>query len=430
MLRAMKRSLLILLLVGAAPAAAQTTVVLKAARLYDARAGNIVAPGLIVVDKGKISRVGGAAPPGAEVIDLGEATLLPGLVDAHTHLTGEAGADWRQDFVDDFRRTPAEVALRATEYARKTLLAGFTTVRNVGAGDLVDIALRNAIADGKIVGPRMLTATTGLGTTGGHCDGTNGIRPGVLRQSIGDGDADGPEAMRAKVREVIKNGADLVKVCATGGVLSMADTVDSPQLTQAELDALVDEAHAHHRKVAAHAHGTEGARRAVQAGVDSIEHGSFLDEATLQLMKKKGTYLVATVLALQGVKERYEKGNLHPDAIPKYLAASKNHTQAMTRALAIGVKFALGTDAGVFAHGRNAEEFHLLVDLGMRPVDALRAGTLSAAQLLGVDDRLGTLEPGKIADIVAVPGDPVKDIRATEKVLFVMKEGVIFKRPQ
>ena len=429
MLPAMKRSVLFSLLVCAAPAAAQT-VVLKAARLYDARAGKIVTPGLIVVEKDKIARVGGAAPSGAEVIDLGEATLLPGLMDVHVHLTGEAGADWRQDFVDDFRRTPAEVALRATEYARKTLLAGFTTVRNVGAGDLVDVALRNAIADGKIVGPRMLTATEGLGPTGGHCDGTNGIRPGILRQSIGDGVADGPEAMRAKVREVIKNGADVVKVCATGGVLSMADSVDSPQLTQAELDALVDEAHARHRKVAAHAHGTEGARRAVQAGVDSIEHGSFLDEATLQLMKKKGTYLVATALALQGVKERYEKGNLHPDAIPKYLAASKSHAQAMKRAMALGVKFALGTDAGVFAHGRNAEEFHLLVELGMRPLDALRAATLSAAQLLGIDDRLGSLEQGKLADIVAVPGDPVKDIRATEKVLFVMKEGVVYKRPQ
>ncbi|HKA91042.1 MAG TPA: amidohydrolase family protein [Haliangiales bacterium] len=423
----MKR-LLALAFFVAAPAAAQTVAV-KAARLYDPRTGTLVTPGLVVVDKDKIVQVGGAAPAQAQIIDLGDATLLPGFIDAHTHVSHEAGPDWRQDFVDEFQRSPAEDALRATEYTKRTLLAGFTTVRDVGAGDLVDVALRNAIAAGKIVGPRMLVSTAAIGTTGGHCDGSNGIRPGVLARPAVDGVADGAEAIRAKVREVIKNGADVVKVCATGGVLSMSDEVDSAQLTQPELDALVDEAHARKRKVAAHAHGTEGARRAVVAGVDSIEHGSFLDEATLQLMKKKGTYLVPTALALQGVKERYDKGNLHPDAIPKYLAASKSHAQAMKRALALGVKIAFGTDAGVYPHGRNAEEFHLLVELGMKPGDALRAGTLSAAQLLGVDNRVGTLEPGKLADIVAVPGDPLRDIRATEHVLFVMKEGQIYKRP-
>ncbi len=423
----MKRLLALACLV-AAPAAAQTVVV-KAARLYDAKTGTIVTPGLVVVDKDKIVQVGGAAPAQGQVIDLGDATLLPGFIDSHTHVTGEAGADWRQDFVDNFQRTPAEQALRATEYIRRTLLAGFTTVRNVDAGDLVDVALRNAIAAGKIVGPRMLVSTTAIGTTGGHCDDSNGIRPGVLARPAVGGVADGPEAIREKVREVIKNGADVVKVCATGGVLSMSDEVDSAQLTQAELDALVDEAHARKRKVAAHAHGAEGARRAVVAGVDSIEHGSFLDEATLQLMKKKGTYLVPTALALQGVKERYDKGNLHPDAIPKYLAASKGHAQAMKRALALGVKIAFGTDSGVYPHGRNAEEFHLLVDLGMKPAEALRAGTLSAAQLLGVDGRVGTLEPGKLADVIAVPGDPLRDIRATERVVFVMKEGQVYKRP-
>jgi imidazolonepropionase-like amidohydrolase len=428
----MKRFLLLIcpaVLCLAGPAAAQTVVV-KAARLYDAKAGAIVTPGLVVVDKGKIIQVGGAAPAGAgEVIDLGDATLLPGFIDAHTHVTGEAGADWRQDFVDDFQRTPAEVALRATEYTRRTLLAGFTTVRNVGAGDLVDVALRNAIAAGKVVGPRMLVSATAIGTTGGHCDDSNGIRPGVLARPAASGVADGPDAIREKVREVIKNGADVVKVCATGGVLSMSDEVDSAQLTQAELDALVDEAHARKRKVAAHAHGAEGARRAVQAGVDSIEHGSFLDEATLALMKKKGTFLVPTALALEGVRERYEKGNLHPDAIPKYLAAARAHAQAMKRALALGVRIAFGTDAGVFPHGRNAEEFHLLVNLGMKPAEALRAGTLSAAQLLGVDAKVGSLEVGKLADIVAVPGDPIRDIRSTEHVAFVMKDGQVVKRP-
>jgi imidazolonepropionase-like amidohydrolase len=424
------RALAVLALVATpALAVAQKATVLKADRLFDARSGKIVSPGVVVVQGDKIVAVGPKAQPpaGATVISLGDATLVPGLIDAHTHVTGEPSNDWRQDRLDVLERTPAEEALRATEYVRKTVMAGFTTVRNLGADDLVDIALRNAIAAGKVVGPRILAATNGLGTTGGHCDGTNSFRPGVLAEDKGQGIADSPDALRAEVRKAIKNGADVIKICATGGVLSKNADVDSPQLTQAELNAIVDEAHARKRKVAAHAHGAEGAKRAVRAGVDSIEHGSFLDEEGMNLMKAKGTFLVPTLLAAEGVKERMEKGNLQPESIPKLKAAYDKRRKTVTRAVQKGLRIAFGTDAGVFAHGRNAEEFRLMVELGMKPADALRAATVGSAELLGVGDRLGALEAGKLADVVAVPGDPTKDVRKMEHVLFVMKGGVVLR---
>jgi imidazolonepropionase-like amidohydrolase len=403
--------------------------VLKAQRLFDPRAGRVVSPGLVVVVGGKVQAVGAGAqvPAGAQVVELGDATLLPGFLDAHTHVTGQPGEDWRQDVIDGLQRTVPEQTLDALPYLRATLMAGFTTVRNLGAPDFIDVGLRNGIARGVAVGPRILTAVSGIGTTGGHCDGGNSWRKGLISPDAADGVADGPEAMRLKVRENIKYGADLIKVCATGGVLSMNSDVQSPQLTQAELDALVDEAHARGRKVAAHAHGTEGAKRAVKAGVDSIEHGSFLDDETLSLMKQKGTWFVPTLMAFQGVKERMDKGLLPPEVVPKVQAVAGRVRDVMRRALARGVRIALGTDAGVFAHGRNAGEFRLLVEAGMTPAQALRTGTLATAQLLGVEGRLGTLEPGKLADVVAVPGDPLQDIRRTEQVFFVMKEGVVYR---
>jgi imidazolonepropionase-like amidohydrolase len=403
--------------------------VLKAARLFDARAGTLVTPGLVVVEGGKIQAVGPRAsvPAGAEVVDLGDATLLPGFMDAHTHLTGQPGEDWRQDIIDTLQRTVPERTLDALPYARVTLMAGFTTVRNLGAGDFIDVGLRNGIARGKAVGPRILTSTNGVGSTGGHCDGGNSWRKDLFMPATNSGVADGPEALRAKVRDNIKFGADLIKVCATGGVLSRNSDVDSPQLTQAELDAIVDEAHARKRKVAAHAHGDEGARRAVVAGVDSIEHGAFLSDATLDLMKKKGTWFVPTLIAFDGVRELMEKGKLAPESVPKVKAVVAASRQAMKSAIARGVKIAFGTDAGVYAHGRNAGEFALLVEAGLKPADALRTATVGAAELLGVSDRLGSLEPGKLADVVAVPGDPLRDIRATERVFFVMKEGVVYR---
>jgi imidazolonepropionase-like amidohydrolase len=426
------RSVLLLLCFLALPVSAaepSKPIVLKAARLFDAKAGKLVTPGLVVVADGKITGVGARAtvPAGAEVIDLGDATLLPGFMDAHSHLTGEPGEDWRQDLIDEMQRTTAERTLDALPYARATLMAGFTTVRNLGAEEFIDVGLRNGIRRGKAVGPRILAATAGLGTTGGHCDAGNSWRKGLLAQPSGEGVADGPDALRAKVRDNIKYGADVIKVCATGGVLSLNADVDSPQLTQAELDAIVDEAHARKRKVAAHAHGAEGAKRAIRAGVDSVEHGSFLDAEALELMKRKGTFYVPTAMALEGVRERFEKGMLAPAQVPKFKAAYTAAKQTLTKAISSGVRVAFGTDAGVFAHGRNAGEFALLVEAGMTPANALRAATTVNAELLGVADRLGSLEMGKLADIVAVPGDPLQDIRRTEQVFFVMKEGVIYR---
>jgi imidazolonepropionase-like amidohydrolase len=414
-------------LAGPARAAPGPTLI-KAARMFDARAGRIVTPGAVLVEGGTIKAVGSAAAAsaGAQVVDLGDATLLPGFMDAHTHISGEPGPDWRQDMLDGFDQTIAERTLTAADLARRTLLAGFTTLRNLGAGDHIDVGLRNAIAKGKAVGPRLLVSTAGLGTTGGHCDNNFGRR-GLFQRETGDGVADGPDGLRAMVRRNIKYGADVIKVCATGGVLSLNADVDSPQLTQAELDALVDEAHARKRRVAAHAHGAEGAKRAIRAGVDSIEHGSFLDDEGLSLMKRKGTTLVPTMLAVEGVRERMEKKNLHPLQVPKARAAIAALESTVRRAVKAGVKIAFGTDAGVFAHGRNAEEFALLVRAGLPPAQALRAATIVDAELLGIADKLGTLEAGKLADVVAVPGDPTRDIRATEKVFFVMKEGVVHR---
>ncbi|MCI0570757.1 MAG: amidohydrolase family protein [Myxococcaceae bacterium] len=419
---------LLLLSVPAAAADAPKAMVLKAARLFDARAGKLVSPGVVVVVDGKIAAVGpsASAPKGAEVVELGDATLLPGFMDAHTHVTGEPSGDWRQDVIESLERTVPERTLDTLEYPRRTLMAGFTTVRNLGADDFIDVGLRNAIARGKVVGPRILTATNGLGTTGGHCD-ENGWARGTFPQDTAGGVADGPEALRRKVREAIKYGADVIKVCATGGVLSKNADVDSPQLTQAELDALIDEAHARKRKVAAHAHGAEGAKRAVRAGVDSIEHGTFLDDEALTLMKQKGTYFVPTLMAFEGVRERLEKGALPKETHAKVRAALAAGSRAIQRAQQLGVRIAFGTDAGVFAHGKNAGEFSLLVKNGMKPQDALRAGTLTTAELFGIADRVGTLETGKLADVVAVPGDVLQDIRRTEQVFFVMKEGVVYR---
>jgi imidazolonepropionase-like amidohydrolase len=428
----MRRPLLFAALVlslSASAAEAPKSYVLKAARLFDAKAGKLVTPGVVVVADGKVAGVGPGAsvPEGARVVELGDATLLPGFMDAHTHITGEAGHDWRQDVIDDLQRSIPEQTLEALPLVRATLMAGFTTIRNVGAGDFIDVGLRNAIRRGTVAGPRMLTATSGLGSTGGHCDGGNSWRKGVFAEDATPGVADGAEALRAKVRENIKYGADLIKVCATGGVLSLNADVGSPQLTQAELDAIVDEAHARNRKVAAHAHGAEGVKRAIRAGVDSIEHGSMLDDEALELMKKKGTWYVPTAMAFQDVKERADAGRLPEENVRKVRAVDAKRKESLKKAIARGVKIAFGTDAGVFSHGRNAGEFALMVEAGMAPAEALRTATVHAAELLGLSDTLGTLEPGKLADVVAVPGNPLQDIRKTEAVFFVMKEGVIHR---
>lgn len=428
----MRKVLALFVVLPVIVAAADKTTVLKAAHLFDGKSDHVVSPGLLVITGGKIVAVGAGAtiPAGAEVIDLGDATLLPGFMDAHTHLSDPYTLDYRQEELDLLKKTVAERALDATEIVRKTLMAGFTTVRDLGSQDYIDVGLRNAIRDGKIPGPRMLVSVHALGATGGHCDPTAGFAPMLFGRETGvsDGVINSADQAREAVRFNIKHGADVIKTCATGGVLSLTDDVDTPQLTQAELDALVDEAHALRRKTAAHAHGASGAKRAIRAGIDSIEHGTFLDDEALDMMKQRGTYYIPTMMAVEGLKEKLTDGFL-PPAIEKKARLAMASLQATVRkAIAKGVKIGLGTDAAVYPHGRNAEEFHQLVDMGMKPTDALKAGTSGDADLLGIADVTGSLEAGKLADVVACPGNPEQNIRQVEKVFFVMKEGTIFRR--
>ena len=404
-------------------------MVLKAAHIFDGR--QITSPGLIVVERNKILAVGPGStiPANAEILDFGDATLSPGFMDAHTHLAGESTNDYRQSMLNELQRTPAEQAIRATVNARKTLMIGFTTVRDVGSSDFIDVGLRNAIRANQIPGPRMLVAVHALGATGGHCDGQGGFRPGLFGHESGpeEGVINGPEEARRAVRLNVKYGADVIKTCATGGVLSLSDEVDTPQLTQEELNAIVDEAHALRKKTAAHAHGATGAKRAIRAGIDSIEHGTFLDDEALDMMKARGTFLVPTLMATQGGKEKLGQG-LYPPAIEaKMRAAIEAIDGTLKRALAKGVRIGLGTDAAVYPHGRNAEEFAQMTARGMKPIDALIAGTSADADLLGISATLGSIEAGKLADIVAMPGNPAEDIHQTEKVFFVMKDGVIYR---
>jgi imidazolonepropionase-like amidohydrolase len=403
-------------------------VVIEAARLWDGKSDSIVSPGVVTVRDGKIERVGPYAsfPDGAQVVELGDATILPGFMDAHTHITSGAEVGASRSMAR-LQRTQAEVALQGAANARITLMAGFTTVRDLGAPDFTDTGLRNAIARGLVPGPRILASGGGIGATGGHCDPTNSYRYGLFGEEIGPlrGIINGADEARQAVRMKVKYGADVIKTCATGGVLSMNDDVQSSQLTQAELDALIDEAHTRGKKVAAHAHGLQGAKRAIQAGVDSIEHGSFLDEEALDMMKAKGVYYIPTLMAYVGLRENMDRYEPMQQRKAKMALSSINET--VTKAIRKGVKIGLGTDAGVYPHGRNGGEFAELVKLGMKPVDALRAATSGDADLFGLSDTLGTLEATKIADIVAVPGDPFADIRACERVLFVMKEGVVYR---
>jgi imidazolonepropionase-like amidohydrolase len=407
-------------------------VALRAARLYDGRAATPIRDGVVLVEGAKIRAVGAnlAIPAGATVVDLGDATLLPGFIDAHAHVTGELGSNFLLTFFEGLRRTLPEQAIRSTVFAKRLLDAGFTSVRNCGADDWIDVGLRDAIAAGVVAGPRLLVSAHALGARGGHCDET-GFPEGTFGEESGvkDGIAAGPDAFREAVRYQIKYGADLIKVCATGGVLSLADSVDAPQVTQSEMDAIVDEAHRLGRRVAVHAHGAEGAKVAIRAGADSIEHGSFLDDEALRMMKQRGTWLVPTLLAGEYVTKGPGAATLPPAVQAKAAAAMAKRSDTFKKALAAGVKIAFGTDSGVSPHGVNAQEFALLVAHGMSAQAALQSATLNAATLLGIDGETGTLEAGKSADVVAVAGDPFADIHATEHVVFVMKGGAIDRRP-
>jgi imidazolonepropionase-like amidohydrolase len=404
-------------------------VVLQAARLYDGRGDVVQKPGRVVVDGNHIVGVGAQAkaPADAEVIDLGDATLLPGLMDAHTHTSFEMTDDWKQDELDAFKKPIPQQAVEATVFLRRTIDAGFTTVRDLGSSDLIDVGLRNAVNEGKVIGPRMLVAAKAISARGGHCDPTGGYRPDLMKEpGTTDGVANGPDEMRAAVRFMTKHEADVIKVCASGGVLSLTDKVDSPQLTQAELDALVDEAHALGRKAAAHAHGNEAIKRAVRAGIDSIEHGTFADDQALAMMKAKGTYLVYTPTPC--LDARMKRNGAPANVVAKSNAAGAREQQMFQHALKAGVKIAFGTDAAVCPHGSQWESMANMVKNGMKPLAVLRAATLTDAQLFGLDATLGTLETGKLADVIAVAGDPSADVRAVRNVKLVMKDGVILRR--
>jgi imidazolonepropionase-like amidohydrolase len=422
-------------LIGATPLGAQAPstavhpVVLKAAHLFDAVSGRLTDGAMIVASGGKIRAVGAGAamPAGAEVIDLGDATLMPGMIDSHVHMDSEGQDNWYLGFYQDIMRFPAERALYGAKYAKATLEAGFTTVRDLGSSDYVSLGLRNAINAGAIPGPRMLVANYPIGSTGGHADRTPYPPQLIPPPGPVQGVCNSPDECRAAVRYQMKYGADVIKFMPSGGVLSLTDPVDVPELTQAEMDAIVSEAHTWHRKVAAHCHGDQAAKMAIRAGVDSIEHGTFLLDDTLQLMKEKHVYLVPTLFAGEWVGE---KADTFPPAIrAKALAASAAKQQMFQRAVRIGVPVAFGTDSTVEPHGLDAREFALMTKYGMSAADALMAATVNASRLLGIDAVTGTIEAGKDADIVALPGNPLADIRASEHPRFVMKQGVVYVRP-
>lgn len=414
--------------------AADKIVVLKAARLFDGKSKTLLQNGVVIVQGNKIVDAGSnlPAPADAQVIDLGDATLSPGFMDGHTHLTLDFSGNYNERRLREVDLNVSEQAIMATRYARTTVEAGFTTVRDlgsrfVGSREFVDVALRNSINKGVIVGPRMLVATFGIGATGGHFDSTSGFRDMLFGHEPGfsEGIADGPDAVRQAVRFEVKNGADVIKAAVSGGVLSLADEVDTPQLTPAEMAALVDEAHRLRKKVAVHCHGDQAAKEAIEAGVDSIEHGSFMKPETLTLMKNKGTYLTPTLMATEWILSKID--NYPPALQAKAKAAGAARSDMFRNAVKMGVKISFGTDAAVFPHGQNAKEFKLMVDLGLQPIDALKAATGNAADLFGIAQKTGTLEKGKLADVIAIPGDPTADITATERVSFVMKEGKIIR---
>ena len=385
----------------------------------------------IVVENNKIKAVKkgfAEALEGDTVIDLKTSTVMPGLMDMHVHLSSQHGGP--QTYLERFSLNEADYALRAANYAEITLDAGFTTVRNLGDGYNETVALRNAIAKGYATGPRIYTVAKSIATTGGHADPSNGLshllRPDVgPKQGVVNGEVEAREAVRTRYQD----GADLIKITATGGVLSVAKSGQNPQFMTDELEAIVDTAKDYGMTVAVHAHGKEGMKRAIEAGVDSIEHGTYMDDEIRTLMKKHGTFYVPTILAGKFVADKAKIDGFFPELVrPKAAAIGPLIQNTFEQAHKAGVKIAFGTDSGVSAHGDNAQEFSLMVEAGMKPADALLSATVNSASLLGISDILGTLEQGKLADIVAVQGNPLDDISLLESVSFVMKDGVVYKQ--
>src|SRR3954468_24136320 len=405
-----------------------TLVVIKAAHWLDTAAGVARDNQALLIEGDKIKQAGPEADvtknagPNVRVIDLGNVTVLPGLIDCHTHITSQP----ENYYEDIFRKTPIDVATTSHIYARRTLLAGFTTIRNVGADEYTDLALRRAIDNGKVPGPRMLCSAVALGSTGGHAD-LNGFSPYLEFKLIAPGIANGPEEIRQAVRRNIKFGADWIKILASAGVLSEEEAVGAPQYSQEEMKAAVDEAALWGKKVAAHAHGTEAIKMAVRAGVASIEHGSLIDDEGIRLMKERGTWLVADIYNDDYILAEYTRLGYPQKIIEKERLVGRIQRENFRKAFQAGVKCAFGTDAGVYPHGWNAKQFAKLVEWGMTPMQAIQSATTSAADLIGWKGKVGQLAPGFFADLIAVKGDPLKDVAVLEKVDFVMKGGAIYK---
>jgi imidazolonepropionase-like amidohydrolase len=405
------------------------TTALQCGRVVDVRALQVLDQRTIVVEDKRIARMvsGFEAPAGATVVDLRAQTCLPGLIDLHVHLGGQLSP---ASYMEDIQFNPPDSAIRAVANAQKTLLAGFTSVRELGAAPGVSVALRNAINRGIVPGPRIQAAGF-ITSTGGHGDPTNGLRADLMGHPGPEvGIINGPEEARRAVRQRYKEGFDLIKIATTGGVLSLAKSADAPLLADAELAAIVATARDYGFAVATHAHGADGMKRAIRAGVNTIEHGTYMDDEAMALMKQRGTWYIPTISAGKFVEGKAKIDGYFPEIVrPKAAAVGPQILGTFTRAYQAGVKIAFGTDQGVATHGENAREFEFMVEGGMPPLEAIRAATLYAATVMGWDDRLGTLEAGKLADIVAVPADPRQDISTMSRVSFVMKDGAVVRGP-
>lgn len=394
----------------------------KAGHLLDIKTGKVTQNQIIEIEEGKIKAILRKLPDGAnQVIDLSDKFVLPGLMDMHTHIV----ANLSKSFYDGYYQSPHRATIGGVVNAEKTLMAGFTTIRNVGAGDFQDVALRNAINAGEVPGPRLAVSGPSIGITGGHCD-NNALNHSFKEKS--QGVADGPWAVRQKVRENVKYQVDVIKFCATGGVFSKGTKVGQRQFTFEEMKAIVDEAHTHGRTVAAHAHGTEGIEFAIKAGVDSIEHASFLTADTIKLAKKHGTFLSMDIYNTEYTLSEGEKNGVPEENIEKERQVGTRQRESFSMAVKAGAKIVLGTDAGIYPHGDNANQLSRMVRFGMTPLQALQSATINSAALIKWQDKVGQIQAGFYADIIAVDVNPLDDITSLEKVTFVMKDGIVYKQ--